>query len=69
MSPATQHGSAVTVAAGQGYTLPLRPEDPQIGGLEAEQQTLNGAGLSEDVISMALACTTPTSWQVYDRRW
>ena len=66
MSPATQHGSSVTVAPGQGHALPLRPEDPQVGSLEAEWQTLKGAGFSEDVIGMALMCTRPTSWVVYD---
>ena len=51
ISPATQYGSPVTVAAGLEHTLPLRPEDPLVGSLEAEQQTIEGAGLSEDVSS------------------
>ena len=49
MSPATQHGSLFTVAAGQGHALPLRPEDPQVGGLEDERQTFEGADLSENI--------------------
>ena len=66
MSPATQHGSPVTVTAGQRHALLLRPEDTQVGSLEGERQTLEGAGLSEDVIGMALMCTRLTSWWVYD---
>ena len=61
MSPATQHGSPVKVAAGEGHALPLGPEDPQVGGLEAEWQTLQSAGFSEEVIGTAITSTIPTS--------
>ena len=69
VSLATQHGSSVTVAAGEGHALPLRAEDPQVGGLEAERQTLEGAGLSAEVIGTALASSRPASRRVYDGRW
>ena len=68
ISPATQHGS-VTVGGVQGQALPLRPEDPQVGSLEAERQTLDSAGLSEDVIGTALMCTRPTLQWAYDGQW
>ena len=69
MSPVTHHGSPVTVAAGEGHTLPLRPEDLQVSGLEAEWHTLEGAGLSEDIIGTALTCTRLAIQQVYDGQW
>ena len=69
MSLATQHGFSVKVAADEGHALSLRPEDPQVGGLDAEQQTLESAGLSAEVIGTALASTWPTSRRVYDGRW
>ena len=69
MSPATQHGSPVTVDAGEGYTLLFRPEDPQASSMDAEWQTLECDGLSEDIIGTALACTRPSSQQVYDGWW
>ena len=69
MPPVTQHVSPVTVAAGQGHALLLRPEDPQVDGLDVERQTLDVGGLSEDVIDKALASTKPTLLQVYDDQW
>lgn len=50
--PAPQHGSPVADATSQGHALPFRPEHFQVGNLEAEQQTLETAGFSADVISL-----------------
>ena len=69
VSLANQHGSPVTVAPGEGKAVSLRPEDPQVGGLEDERQILKGAGLSAEVIGIALASTRPTSRRVHDARW
>ena len=53
MRPAApQHESPVAYATSQGHALPFRPEHFQVGNLEAEQQTLETAGFSADVISL-----------------
>ena len=36
MSPGFQYGSPVTDSASKGHALQFRPEDPQVGVLDAE---------------------------------
>ena len=50
-----ENGSSVTKAAEHGLGLPSQPVPPTLSSLEIDRQSLEGAGLSTEVINTSLA--------------